>query len=85
MACGDVFAHTEVCAFALADFATRCGVDRNLVRRAGWRVAKLAVAQAEDTHTHYGCENEQRFLLGIATLVTEQAKRLLYPVENAAL
>lgn len=75
MACGDVFAHTEVCAIALADFATRCVVDSNLVRRAGLRMAKLAAAQAEDTH--YGYEDEQSFSLGIASLVTEQAKRPL--------
>ncbi len=31
MAYGDVFSHAEVSAFALADFAARCGVDRKLM------------------------------------------------------
>jgi len=34
MAYGDVFSHAEVSAFALADVAARCGVDRKLMRRA---------------------------------------------------
>ena len=39
MAYGNVFSHAEVSAFALADFASRCGVGRQLMRREGQRLA----------------------------------------------
>lgn len=41
MACGDPFSHAVVSAFALADFAARCGVDRKLMRREVERLAQL--------------------------------------------
>jgi serine/threonine-protein kinase HipA len=44
MAYGDVFVHEEVPAFAMADFATRCGIDRKLMRREGLRLAKLSAS-----------------------------------------
>lgn len=37
MAYGDVFSHAEVSPLALADFAARCGIDRQLMRREGQR------------------------------------------------
>jgi serine/threonine-protein kinase HipA len=46
MAYGDVFEHEKVSAFALADFAVRCGIDRNLMRREGQRLAKLVAKEA---------------------------------------
>ena len=57
MAYGDVFVHAEVSAFALADFATRCGIDRKLMRREGRRLAKLAViAAAEQARLVRACQ-----------------------------
>lgn len=86
MAYGDVFHHAEVSAFALADFATRCGIDRSLLRREGQRLAKLAAsaaamqAQVDD----YEGEAERTFVRGIAGFVTEQAARLTQLVADAA-
>ena len=86
MAYGDVFSHAEVSAFALADFAARCGVDRKLMRREGQRLAKLATseaaaqAQADD----YEGEAEQAFVQGIADFVARQADRLTQLVVDAA-
>lgn len=86
MAYGDVFSHAEVSAFALADFATRCGVDRKLMRREGQRLAKLATAEAaaQAQADDYEGEAEQAFVQGIATFVAQQADRLTQLVADAA-
>ncbi len=86
MAYGDVFSHDEVTAFALADFATRCGVDRKLVRREGQRLAKLAAAQAaaQAEAADYEGEEERAFVQGIATFVARQAQRLTQLLADAA-
>ncbi len=86
MAYGDVFSHAEVSAFALADFATRCGVDRKLMRREGQRLAKLvAVAAAEQAQAFdYEGEEERAFVQGIATFVAQQSQRLTHLVADAA-
>lgn len=86
MAYGDVFSHAEVSAFALADFATRCGVDRKLMRREGQRLAKLAVteAAAQAQAADYVGEEERAFVQGIATFVAQQAQRLTKLVADAA-
>lgn len=86
MAYGDVFSHAEVSAFALADFATRCGVDRKLMRREGQRLAKLAVtAAAAQAHAvDYEGEEDRAFVQGIANFVTQQAQRLTLLVADAA-
>lgn len=86
MAYGDVFSHAEVSAFSLADFATRCGVDRKLMQREGQRLAKLAVAQAlvQAQANDYEDDAERVFVYGIATFVVEQAKRLIQLVADAA-
>ena len=86
MAYGDVFGHAEVSAFALADFAARCGVDRNLMRREGQRLAKLATAEAaaQAQAADYEGEAERVFVQGIATFVTRQADRLTQLVTDAA-
>jgi serine/threonine-protein kinase HipA len=85
MAYGDVFEHETVSAFALADFATRCGIDRKLLRREGQRLAKLAetaaMAQAQATDYEAG---EQAFVQGIANFVAQQAQRLSRLVADAA-
>lgn len=46
MAWGDAFSLDDVGAFQLADFAQRCGVDRNLLKREAARLAKLAMEHA---------------------------------------
>lgn len=86
MAYGDVFSHAEVSAFALADFAARCGVDRKLMRREGQRLAKLATAEAaaQAQAADYEGEAERAFVQGIADFVAKQAERLTQLVVDAA-
>lgn len=86
MAYGDVFGHAEVSAFALADFAARCGVDRKLMRREGQRLAKLATAEAaaQAQAADYEGEAERAFVQGIAAFVARQADRLTQLVADAA-
>jgi serine/threonine-protein kinase HipA len=86
MAYGDVFSHAEVSAFALADFAARCGVDRKLMRREGQRLAKLATAEAaaQAQADDYEGDAEQAFVRGIAAFVARQADRLTQLVADAA-
>lgn len=86
MAYGDVFSHAEVSAFALADFAARCGVDLKLMRREGQRLAKLAAAEAaaQAKAADYEGEAERAFVQGIADFVAKQAERLTQLVADAA-
>lgn len=86
MAYGDVFSHAEVSAFALADFAARCGVDRKLMRREGQRLAKQAAAEAaaQAQADEYEDEAERVFVQGIANFVAHQADRLTQLVTDAA-
>lgn len=86
MAYGDVFRHAEVTPFALADFAARCGIDRQLMRREGQRLAKLATAEAaaQAQAADYQGAEERAFVQGIASFVTQQAQRLTPLVEDAA-
>lgn len=86
MAYGDVFSHAEVSAFAMADFAARCGVDRKLMRREGQRLAKLAAAEAaaQAQTADYEGEAEKAFVQGIADFVARQASRLTQLVSDAA-
>lgn len=86
MAYGEVFSHAEVSAFALADFAARCGVDRKLMRRDGQRLAKLAAAAAaaQAQAAEYQDEAERAFVQGIADFVARQAERLTQLVTDAA-
>jgi len=86
MAYGDVFSHAEVSAFALADFAARCGIDRKLMRREGQRLAKLATAEAaaQAQAADYEGEAEQAFVQGIAAFVARQADRLTQLVAEVA-
>lgn len=85
MAFGDVFVHAEVSAFALADFATRCGIDRHVMRREGQRLAKLALsmaAQQAKADTYH--DEERPFVDQLAAFVTQQAERLAKLVGEAA-
>jgi serine/threonine-protein kinase HipA len=86
MAYGDVFSHAEVSAFALADFAARCGVDRQLMRREGKRLATLAAAQAakQAQAPEYEGQAERGFVQSIADFVARQADRLTQLVADAA-
>lgn len=86
MAYGDVFRHAEVTPFALADFAARCGIDRQLMRREGQRLAKLATAEAaaQAQAADYQGAEERAFVQGIASFVTQQAQRLIPLVADAA-
>ncbi len=86
MAYGDVFSHAGVSAFALADFATRCGVDRKLMRREGQRLAKLAATEAAEQarSADYVGEEERTFVQCIAIFVAQQAQRLTQLVADAA-
>lgn len=85
MAWGDVFEHEAVSPYALADFATRCGIDRKLLRREGQRLAKLAepAAMAQALATDY-VGDERAFAQGIASFVAQQAQRLTRLVADAA-
>lgn len=86
MAWGDAFKLEEVTAFALADFAQRCGVDRQLLKREARRMAKLAVehapqqAQADD----YIDEAERAFAGQLRDFIVDQAARLTQLADDAA-
>jgi serine/threonine-protein kinase HipA len=85
MAYGDVFVHEEVSAFAMADFATRCGIDRKLMRREGQRLAKLAIAAAaQQAQSADYLAEERPFVDSLAAFVTRQAQRLSKLVADAA-
>ena len=78
MAWGDAFSLDEVGAFQLADFAQRCGVDRNLLKREAARLAKLAVenAPAQALADDYIDDGERAFAGQLRDFVVEQATRL---------
>ncbi len=79
-----LFGCAEVSAFALANFAARCGVDRKLMRREGQRLARLATAEAAAQADDYEGDDEQAFVQGIAAFVARQADRLTQLVADAA-
>jgi serine/threonine-protein kinase HipA len=85
MAFGDVFVLDEVKSFALADFAQRCGVDRNVLSREAKRLAKLVQkhAQAVALHADYQ-EAECVFAQQIAKFVEAQAVRLEHEASVAS-
>lgn len=86
MAWGDAFSLAEVTAFQLADFAQRCRVDRQLLKREARRMAKLAIehapmqAQAAD----YIDEAERAFAGQLRDFVVQQAERLTQLADAAA-
>lgn len=85
MAFGDAFSFNDVTPFALADFATRCAIDRKLMRREAQRLASAArkaaveLAQASD---YQG--DELAFVAGIARFIGLQATRLEELARDAA-
>lgn len=77
MAFGDAFTFAKVDAFALADFAKRCGIGKGVLRREAARLAKQVAehaplqAKADD---YIG--EERGFALQLRDFVTGQALRL---------
>lgn len=86
MAWGDAFSLDEVGAFQLADFAQRCGVDRNLLKREAARLAKLAVehAPAQAWADDYIDDGERAFSAQLRDFVIGQATRLTKLANEAA-
>jgi serine/threonine-protein kinase HipA len=78
MAWGDAFSLKEVGAFQIADFAQRCGVDRNLLKREAARLAKLAIehAPAQALADDYIDDAERAFAVQLRDFVVGQATRL---------
>jgi serine/threonine-protein kinase HipA len=78
MAWGDAFSLNEVGAFQLADFAQRCRVDRNLLKREAARMAKLAIehAPAQALADDYADDEERAFAVQVRDFVVGQANRL---------
>ena len=86
MAWGDAFSLDEVGAFQLADFARRCGVDRNLLKREAVRLGKLAVehAAAQALADDYIDDDERAFAGQLRDFVVGQATRLTRLAGEAA-
>jgi len=86
MAWGDAFSLDEVGAFQLADFAQRCGVDRNLLKREAARLAKLAMehAPAQALVDDYIGDEERAFAGQLRDFVLGQASRLTKLADEAA-
>ena len=86
MAWGDAFSLDEVGAFQLADFAQRCGVDKNLLKREASRLAKLAIAHApaQAQADDYIDDGERAFAGQLRDFVVGQAARLTRLAGEAA-
>lgn len=86
MAWGDAFALDEVGAFQLADFAQRCGIDRNLLKREAARLGKLAIehAPAQALADDYVTDSERAFAGRLRDFVVRQASRLTKLADEAA-
>jgi serine/threonine-protein kinase HipA len=86
MAWGDAFTLDEVKAFQLTDFAQRCGIDRNLLKREATRLAKLAVehARAQALAEDYIDGGERAFAVQLLDFVLAQAARLTALADEAS-
>jgi serine/threonine-protein kinase HipA len=86
MAWGDAFSLNEVGAFQVADFAQRCGVDRNLLKREGVRLAKLVAQHAPEQALapDYVDGGERAFAGQLSDFVMGQAARLIQLTSDAA-
>ncbi len=86
MAWGDAFSLQEVGAFALADFAQRCRVDKRLLQREATRLAKLAMAHAptQALADDYRDESERAFACQLRDFVLGQGARLTRLAAEAA-
>ena len=77
MAYGDAFSLSEVGAFQLADFATRCRVDRRLVAREASRLARLVSKHAPEQALAGEYVDEERAFAGqLPDYICAQAERL---------
>ena len=79
MAWGDEFSLADVRAFQLADFARRCGIDKNLLKREAGRLAKLVLehAPAQAVADDYVDDAERAFAGRLRDYVLGQANRLV--------
>ena len=86
MAWGDTFSLQEVGAFQVADFARRCGVDKNLLKREATRLGKLAMEHApmQALSADYIDNGERAFAAQLRDFVVEQATRLTKLAGDAA-
>lgn len=86
MAWGDGFSLEEVTAFELADFAQRCGIDRQLLKREARRLAKLAAEHApvQARSADYIDEGERAFAARLRDFIEQQAARLTRLADGAA-
>ena len=86
MAWGDAFSLDDVGAFQLADFAQRCGVDRNLLKREAARLAKLAMEHApvQALADDYIDDGERALAGQLRDFVVAQASRLTMLAGEAA-
>ena len=86
MAWGDEFSLADVRAFQLADFARRCGIDRNLLKREAGRLAKLAAEHApmQALADDYVDDAERAFARRLSDFVVRQGNRLTRLASEAA-
>jgi serine/threonine-protein kinase HipA len=85
MAFGDAFSLEEVTPYALADFASRCGIDRKLMRREAQRLARLAgTAAAVLALSPDYADDEREFVTRLAAFVGRQAQHLARLASEAA-
>lgn len=86
MAWGDALSLDEVGAFQRADFAQRCGIDRDLRNREAARLAKLAMAPApaQALVDDYIGDEERAFAGQLRDFVVGQASRLTKLADQAA-
>lgn len=85
MAYGDAFSLDEVGAFQLADFASRCNVDRRLMKREAMRLCKLAAEHAPPQALADDYEGDERAFAGkLRDFVVDQAARLTKLANDAA-
>jgi len=85
MAYGDAFSLEEVGAFQLSDFAKRCKVDKQLLKREATRLAKIAVEHAPiQAIANDYADDERAFAAGLSDFVVGQAARLTALANDAA-
>jgi serine/threonine-protein kinase HipA len=85
MAFGDAFALKEVSAFALADFAKRCRIDRGVLKREAARMARqIAEHAAQQADADDYVEDERGFAEQLRHFVVRQASRLSALAAEAA-
>lgn len=85
MAYGDAFSLGEIGASQMADFATRCKVDRRLLKREAARLARLVIEHAPVQALAEDYANDERaFAAQLRDFVLGQAERLAALAAEAA-